>query len=41
MPIVVTGGNDDYLSIEQILDDAPYIQNAEGQVLDLGRGRRR
>lgn len=38
VPIVVTGGNDDYFSIEQILDDAPYIQNAEGQLLDLGSG---
>jgi uncharacterized protein len=35
VPIYVTGGNDDYFSIEQILDDAPYIQNAEGQVLEL------
>jgi uncharacterized protein len=35
VPIYVTGGNDDYFSIEQILNDAPYIQNAEGQVLEL------
>jgi len=38
VPVYVTGGNDDYFSIEQILDEAPYIQNAEGQVLELGPG---
>jgi Icc-related predicted phosphoesterase len=38
IPLYVTGGNDDYFSIEQILDDAPYIQNAEGQVLELDSG---
>jgi Icc-related predicted phosphoesterase len=38
IPIYVTGGNDDYFSIEQILDDAPYVQNAEGQVLELDSG---
>jgi Icc-related predicted phosphoesterase len=38
IPLYVTGGNDDYFSIEQVLDDAPYIQNAEGQVLELDSG---
>jgi Icc-related predicted phosphoesterase len=38
VPIYVTGGNDDYFSIEKVLDDAPYIQNAEGQVLELRSG---
>ena len=38
VPIYVTGGNDDYFSIEKVLDDAPYIHNAEGQVLELGSG---
>ena len=38
VPIYVTGGNDDYFSIEKVLDDAPYIQNAEGQVLELSPG---
>jgi Icc-related predicted phosphoesterase len=38
VPIYVTGGNDDYFSIEQILDEARYIQNAEGQVLELDSG---
>ena len=38
VPIYVTGGNDDYFSIEKVLDDAPYIQNAEGQVLELAPG---
>src|SRR5918999_5401875 len=38
IPVYVTGGNDDYFSIEQILDDAPYVQNAEGQVLELDSG---
>ena len=38
VPIYVTGGNDDYFSIEKVLDDAPYIQNAEGQVLELRPG---
>jgi uncharacterized protein len=38
VPIYVTGGNDDYFSIEKVLDDAPYIQNAEGEVLEVGSG---
>jgi Icc-related predicted phosphoesterase len=35
IPLYVTGGNDDYLSIEGVLDQAEWITNAEGQVLDL------
>ena len=38
VPIFVTGGNDDYLSIEPLLDDAPYITNAEGRVVELAPG---
>ena len=38
IPIYVTGGNDDYFSIEAILDDAPYITNAEGEVVELRDG---
>jgi Icc-related predicted phosphoesterase len=38
VPVYVTGGNDDYFSIEAILDEAPYIQNAEGKVLELRDG---
>jgi Icc-related predicted phosphoesterase len=38
IPVYVTGGNDDYFSIEEILDEASYIQNAEGQVLELQSG---
>jgi Icc-related predicted phosphoesterase len=34
-PVFVTGGNDDYLSIEPILDDADWIVNAEGSVVEL------
>jgi Icc-related predicted phosphoesterase len=38
VPVFVTGGNDDYLVIEDVLNDAPYVQNAEGQVKELSRG---
>jgi uncharacterized protein len=38
VPVYVTGGNDDYFSIEAILDEAPYVQNAEGEVLELESG---
>jgi Icc-related predicted phosphoesterase len=38
IPVYVTGGNDDYFSIEEILDDAPYVENAEGQVLEIPPG---
>ena len=34
-PVFVTGGNDDYLSIEPILDSADWIVNAEGQLVEL------
>jgi uncharacterized protein len=36
VPLYVTGGNDDYLSIEAVLDEAEgIITNAEGKVLEL------
>lgn len=35
IPVYVTGGNDDYFSIEPILSDAPWVINAEGQVLEV------
>lgn len=35
IPLYVTGGNDDYLSIEGVLDQAAWITNAEGQLLEL------
>jgi uncharacterized protein len=38
VPLYVTGGNDDYLEIEPILEDAPYVVNAEGRVLTLADG---
>jgi Icc-related predicted phosphoesterase len=38
VPLHVTGGNDDYLSIETILDQAEWITNAEGQVIPLRDG---
>lgn len=38
IPLFVTGGNDDYLSIEDVLDEADYILNAEGRVLELPGG---
>ena len=38
IPLYVTGGNDDYFSIEAILDDSPWITNAEGQVLEIAPG---
>lgn len=37
-PVFVTGGNDDYLSIEPILDEAEWIVNAEGSVVELVPG---
>jgi len=38
VPVYVTGGNDDYFSIEEILDEAQYVENAEGEVLELPPG---
>jgi uncharacterized protein len=38
VPLYVTGGNDDYLSIEGVLDEAEWITNAEGQVLEVAPG---
>ncbi|MFL5859231.1 MAG: metallophosphoesterase [Solirubrobacteraceae bacterium] len=38
VPLYVTGGNDDYLEIEPVLDDAPYVVNAERKVVTLTEG---
>ena len=38
IPLFVTGGNDDYFSIEAILDASPWITNAEGEVLEIAPG---
>jgi Icc-related predicted phosphoesterase len=38
VPIYVTGGNDDFLSVEPIIEDAPYVTNAEGRVVEVPPG---
>lgn len=38
IPMFVTGGNDDPMSIEAVLSDAEYATNAESTVVDLGGG---
>jgi hypothetical protein len=38
VPLYVTGGNDDYLEIEPVLESAPYVVNAEGRVVTLSDG---
>lgn len=38
VPVYVTGGNDDYFSIEAVLDDAGYAVNADGKVLKIAPG---
>jgi Icc-related predicted phosphoesterase len=38
VPIFVTGGNDDFLSVEPIIEDAPYVTNAEGRVVEVPPG---
>jgi uncharacterized protein len=38
VPLFVTGGNDDYLSIEKILEQADYVVDAEGRVVRLPTG---
>ena len=38
VPLFVTGGNDDYLAIETILHDTPYVVNAEGRRLEIANG---
>lgn len=38
IPIYVTGGNDDYMSIEEILDAAPWVVNAGEKVLEVVPG---
>jgi Icc-related predicted phosphoesterase len=38
VPVFVTGGNDDYLVIEDVLNEAPYVQNAEGRVKEVAPG---
>jgi Icc-related predicted phosphoesterase len=37
-PVFVTGGNDDYLSIEPLIDRAEWVVNAEGRVVELFPG---
>jgi Icc-related predicted phosphoesterase len=34
-PVFVTGGNDDYFSIEPLIDGAEWVVNAEGKVVEL------
>jgi len=38
VPLYVTGGNDDYFSIEDVLDGATYAVNADGKVLEIVPG---
>jgi len=38
VPVYVTGGNDDYFSIEAVLDNAGYAVNADGKVLEIAPG---
>jgi Icc-related predicted phosphoesterase len=38
IPVYVTGGNDDYMSIETILDEAPWIINAGEKVIEVMPG---
>jgi uncharacterized protein len=38
IPVYVTGGNDDYMSIEEVLDSAPWLVNAGEKVLEVAPG---
>ena len=38
VPIFVTGGNDDFLSVEPIIELAPYVTNAEGRIVEVPPG---
>lgn len=38
IPVYITGGNDDFLVIDEVLEDAPYVINANGRVLEIARG---
>lgn len=38
IPVFVTGGNDDYMSIEKILDAAPWVVNAGEKVVEIAPG---
>ena len=38
IPVFVTGGNDDYMSIEAILDAAPWVVNAGEKVVEVAPG---
>jgi uncharacterized protein len=38
VPVFVTGGNDDFLSVEPIIEGAPYVTNAEGRVVEVPPG---
>jgi uncharacterized protein len=35
VPVFITGGNDDYLEIDDILDQAPYVVHADGRVVEV------
>jgi Icc-related predicted phosphoesterase len=38
VPFFVTGGNDDFLSVEPIIEAAPYVTGAEGRVVEIPPG---
>lgn len=38
IPVYITGGNDDYMSIEEILDESPWVVNAGEKVLEIVPG---
>jgi uncharacterized protein len=38
IPVYITGGNDDYMSIEEILDESPWVINAGEKVLEIVPG---
>ena len=38
IPVYITGGNDDYLTIEEILDAAPWVVNAGEKVIEVAPG---
>ena len=38
IPVFITGGNDDYMSIEAILDAAPWVVNAGEKVVEVSPG---
>ncbi len=38
IPVFITGGNDDYMSIEKILDEAPWVVNAGEKIVEVAPG---